>query len=154
MSTKSKKSETSGETITIPVMTKNNKKFFLLNCYDDNWTFKAFGIRKKDPEDDPCGHRVKKVWGKGGVKCTPQNDYVLEHGDVKFSVIELPISIVDGKKYVKLSRLVDTWSFTAKTIDVTREQYKGSGHGHGQAQGDTYVKCSPQKTWNIKDIEL
>lgn len=144
--------------ITIPVMKKDGKKFFLLSSYDDSWIFEAYGIFDKPNETDPLGHSLEKVSGKGGAKCAPKNDKIFEVGNAEFEFIELPIITVDGKRYVKLSHLVDTWNFTAKSVSKSKigpkDHYKRSGHGHGTAKGEKQVKCYFQKDIKLKDLNF
>ena len=143
--------------ITIPVMKKDGKNFFLLSSYDDTWTFKAYGMFNKPNEKDPLGHSLEKVSGEGGAICAPKNDEIFEIGDARFEFIEVPIRSVDGKRYVNLSHLVNTWSFTAKSIKKSKlepkSHYSGFGHGHGSAIGKKEVKCYSQKQ-DINDLDL
>ncbi len=146
------------EEIIVPVIIKNGKRTLLLSSYDDDWNFEAYKVDLKDPAKDVIGHKVEKVIGEGGVICTPKNDSIFDTDGIEFKFLKLPVIIIEGRKFIKLSHLTNTWNFTAKTIDkseIEPKNYYSSGHAFGRAKGYKHVKCTTQKNIiDLKGLEL
>lgn len=67
-------------------------------------------------------------------------------------MVDLPVAIVDGKKWILLNDIDDKFYFRAESISKSHRVKEPSDHRSSQVIGEGSPKCSP-KRYDISKFE-